>query len=465
MKKSIILICLLVLIILVVSACTPKTGIPTIVSSKTPGTARKTATPTKTISQPSIGIRPEALKDIHLQVAYAFTGPFETQFSDLMAEFNTINPWGIVAYTQASDSYNSLFETVSEKIGTADQPDLVITLAEQIMEWDSSQAVIDLSSYLEDGQYGLSQADQADLEPIFWEQAWQDEELLGLPAAVSTQFIYYNQTWGEELGFKHPPLNSLEFREQACAANQSFRSDSDLLNDGYGGWIVNTNPQAVLAWIRAFGGEVVRDGKYTINNTANQPALKFLKELYDDHCAYISTELTNYGAFARRSALFITADMAEIPLQNLAFEQAGNGDVWTVIPFPGRTNQLIAEGPYFSVLKSTPEKQLAAWLFVRWMLSTENQVRWVQGTGLFPMRLSAQEPLASYASSHKQWQAAIGYMGDLELQPSLASWRKARLVLGDATEFIFRTNVSIEQIPGVLMQMDTTVQDLIKTKP
>jgi multiple sugar transport system substrate-binding protein len=464
MKKSLSAICLLILITLVVSACTPKGGTPT-TSSKTPSAARKTATPTKTSTQTSIGIQPEALKGIHLQVAYAYTGPFETQFSDLMAEFNTVNPWGIVVYTQAGDSYNSLYETVSASIGKTDQPDLVITLPEQIMDWDSSNAVIDLTSYLEDAQYGLSGTDKADFEPIFWAQTWQNDEQLGLPAAISSQFLYYNLTWAKELGFTHPPLTSAEFRQQACAANQSFRTDADLQNDGYGGWIVDTNPQAVLAWMQAFGGEVVTDGKYTFANKANQTTLEFLKKLYDDNCAYISTELSPYGAFANRFAIFITADMAEIPLQNLAFEQAGNSDQWTVIPFPGIKSQLIAEGPYYSVLKSTPEKQLAAWLFVRWLLSTENQVSWVQGTGLFPLRISAYGPLTSYASSHKQWQAATGYMEDLVLQPSLASWRKARLVLGDGTEFIFRTNVKLDQIPAVLKQMDTTVQDLITVKP
>jgi hypothetical protein len=144
MKKSLSSISLLILITLVVSACTPKGGTPTISSSKTPSTARKTATPTKSSTQITIGIKPEALKGIHLQVAYAYTGPFETQFSDLMAEFNTVNPWGIVVYTQAGDSYNSLYETVSASIGKTDQPDLVITLPEQIMDWDSSNAVIDL---------------------------------------------------------------------------------------------------------------------------------------------------------------------------------------------------------------------------------------------------------------------------------------------------------------------------------
>jgi len=465
MKNNLSRICLLALIALVFSACTPGTDIPVTVGSKTPNPSKKTTTPTSASTLTSIDIKPEVLKGIHILVSYAYSDSFEIEFSDQLAEFNTVNPWGIVVYPLAMDSYNSLYETVSASIGGKDQPDLVITLPEQMMEWSAKDTVIDLAAYLNDVQYGLDPADTADFEPIFWAQTWQNDGQLGLPATISSQFLFYNQTWAGELGFDHPPLTSSEFREQACSANQSFRTDSDLHNDGYGGWIVDTNPQAILAWIKAFGGDVVKDGKYTFSNKTNQTTLEFLKKLYDDNCAFISTDPTPYNAFTKRSALFITADLGEISYQNLSFEQANNNDRWTVIPFPGQDNQLIAEGTYYSILKSTPEKQLAAWLFVRWLLSTENQVNWVKSTSMFPLRISSYGALASFGSSHKQWQAAIGYMNDLSLQPQLASWRKARLVLGDGTEYIFRTNLKLDQISAVLNQMDATMQDLIEVKP
>jgi ABC-type glycerol-3-phosphate transport system substrate-binding protein len=163
--------------------------------------------------------------------------------------------------------------------------------------------------------------------------------------------------------------------------------------------------------------------------------------------------------------MFISADLAEIPNQSLAFEQANNNDEWTVIPFTGQHGQLIAEGPIFSVLRSTPEKQLAAWLFTRWLLSSENQASWVVATGMLPLRTSAYEALAGYRSSHPQWVSAVVYMDNMAAQPQLASWRKARPVLGDAANFLFRNDLRLDQIPGLLTQMDETVQELIEAQP
>jgi multiple sugar transport system substrate-binding protein len=464
-KNQLILACLPSLIVLVFSACGPlPVPLPALITN-TPAASKRTPSPVPTVRPPQIELAPEALKGITLQVAYAFTGSSEVIFSSQIAEFNTVNPWGLTVYPLPGESYSLLFDTISDSLGTQEQPDLVITLPEQTLAWDANGAIVDLAAYLQDPQYGFSATDLADFEPAFWGGGEPTGKRLGLPAQISSPFLYYNQTWAEELGFKRPPLTSTDFREQACAANQSFRQDSDLQNDGYGGWIVNTDPNAMLAWMLAFGGGVVKNDVYTFSSSANQSALEFLKQLYDDKCAYLSSELTSYPSFANRSALFITADLAEIPIQNLAFEQALNSDLWTVIPFPGKQGRLVAEGPYYSILKSTPEKQLAAWLFVRWLLSSENQVHWVEATGMFPLRASTFEAVSSYRSNHKQWEAAVSYMQELDFQPQLYSWRKARLVLGDGSGFIFRSNLPLEQIPGVLTEMDKTVQEISGLTP
>lgn len=451
--------------ILLFPGCSPD-GAPLVpLVTNTPVSLRKTSTPNPTEDLARIQIEPEALAGIQITVSSAFVGLSATQFSNQVAEFNTLNEWGIVVYPLAMATYNSLYESVSESLNSPEQPDLVITLPEQVLDWDAGAAVINLSPYLNDPQYGFSPEDMGDFAPIFWELAGQDGQQLGLPALLSSSFLFYNQTWAHELGFTRNPLTSAEFRKQACAANQSFRMDSILQNDGYGGWIVNTSPDSILAWMQAFGGGVMEEGQVLFSSVANQSALEFLKRLYDDNCAFLTSEPTPYATFATRSALFMTANLAEIPNQSLAFVQAGNGDEWALIPFPGQLTQVIAEGPVFSVLKSTPEKQLAAWLFIRWLLSSENQTSWVKTTGMLPLRISSLDALNNYSSSHPQWDGAVGTMDKLDVQPQLASWRIARLVLGDATTFMFRNNINADQIPQLLIQMDETVHELIKAKP
>ena len=172
------------------------------------------------------------------------------------------------------------------------------------------------------------------------------------------------------LGFDNPPATADEFRQQACAANASFRKDKDPKNDGYGGWIVDTHWQTTYSWLLAFGGSVTDGNAYGFRTDPNLATLQFLKGLYDDHCAWLSTEPTPFDSFARRSALFVSGDLAELPLETESMSRLKNADEWTVIPFPGpQTSAVVAYGPSYTLLKSTPEKQLAAWLFARWLLS------------------------------------------------------------------------------------------------
>jgi len=464
-KINLILTCLMALMVLLLYACSPD-GAPLVpLVTNTLAARTKTSTPTPAAELPRIKIEPDTLAGIQVQVAYAFVGQSASQFSDLVAKFNTLNEWGIIVYPHSNDSNNSLYAMVSSSLESPNQPDLVITLPEQVLDWDAKGAVIDLADYQKDPRYGFSAEDVSDFKPIFWDLAGQNEKTLGLPAQLSASYLYYNQTWARELGFTKIPLTSSDFRKQACAANQSFRTDSILQNDGYGGWIVYTSPESMLAWMQAFGGGVFKDGQIIFSNDGNQTALEFLKKLYEDNCAFISTEPNQYPSFANRSALFITADLAELPLQSLAFEQAGNPDEWTLIPFPGQKRQLIAEGPVLTVLKSTPEKQLAAWLFTRWFLSNENQVSWVKATGMLPLRTSTYEALSAYRSIHPQWNDAVASMDLLSTQPNTDTWRKARPVLGDATNYMFRNNLSLDQIPDLLTRMDETVQELIEAKP
>ena len=64
-------------------------------------------------------------------------------------------------------------------------------------------------------------------------------ECKGGPAQRSARVIFYNQTWARELGFNAPPSTADDFREQACKANASFRSNEDPKDDALGGWLVD----------------------------------------------------------------------------------------------------------------------------------------------------------------------------------------------------------------------------------
>jgi ABC-type glycerol-3-phosphate transport system substrate-binding protein len=404
---------------------------------------------------------PDALRGISLQVWHAFTGAAADVFTDQLAQFNTLNEWGIIVYQTPFGEYPSLFETVDSALASAHRPDLVAALPEQIFAWQAKGALADLNFYLYDPNFGLTADEIADIPTTFWTQDTASRERLGVPAQRSARFLFYNQTWARELGFSSPPTSPEEFRTQACAGNAFYRQDATKQNDGYGGWMVNTQPDTVLSWLLAFGGGAVQGGDIHFATPENQDALEFLKGLYDDHCAWISTEPNPYESFARRSALFVTGNLEEAPRLTETLTRLGNNDEWMLLPFPGANGAvLVTSGPSFAMFQSTPEKQLAAWLFVRWLLSVENQAKWAEATGLLPLRFSALDLLGASRADHPQWIEAAGYIPQMQVAPPSAAWRMGQYVLADGVGFIFRTNQPLDKIASILEEMDATVKEL-----
>jgi len=448
---------LVLLAVLLLSACSP--GSPTPASTPDLPAATDTTVPALTITPtqtPSIGVDPAALRGVNLQVWHAFSGAAEGVFTSQVARFNAVNEWGIVVTQTGYGDYTTLFDAVNTALESGGTPDLVAALPEQTLSWDASNSVVDLSPYLGDPAWGLGSDMLASFPPVFWAQDNLDGKQLGVPAQRSARFLFYNTTWAHELGFDSPPATADEFRQQACAANASFRTNASPLDDGYGGWIVDTDWQTIYSWLLAFGGSLVDGNSYGFRTDPNLAALQFLKSLYDDHCAWLSTEPTPFDSFAGRSALFVSGDLAQVPVADEAMSRLKNNDEWTLVPFPGPAGSvLVTYGPSYSVLKSTPVNQLAAWLFARWLLSPENQAGWVEATGLFPLFHSVIDNSAS-----PQWEAAVGDLSLAQGVPQLASWRKVRYVLEDGTKVIFQTGIPVDQIPSILTEMDTTAKEI-----
>ncbi len=443
----------------VLSACaTPlETATPPEVTREASATAIVTPAPVSTL-----GGEPESLRGVVIMAWHPWFGTEASLFETQVADFNAANEWGITVLTAGQSNYAELFNNVTASLAAPDKPDLVIGLPEHALFWDERTGVVELSPYVADPIWGLSAGDVADFAPVFWEQDLAGEKRLGMPAERTTRLMYYNQTWARELGFSAPPATADDFHEQACKANASFRSNEDPQDDAFGGWLVDTDPITAMSWMLAFGGGAQEGEGYRFLRPENIDAFRFAKTLFDNGCAFQLTETTAVDAFANRRALFVTGGLEDIATQSRAFLPLPSNDEWTLIPFPGEIETMAVYGSSYILMPSDDASQLATWLFVRWMLGADNQARWVQTTGMFPLRASTLDRVADYASVHPQWVQAVKLLPRGHGTPRLSSWRVIRLVLGDGFDFMFRVNMPVGQVATILADMDRAVGDLVK---
>ncbi len=453
------------ILILALSACAPQvTLLPLeLETPHSPAAVEPTAIPTPTstpVPGSQLGVGADALQGVTVNLWHGFGGSEATLINQLAAEFNLSNPWGITVNPVSQQNFSILFDQVNQSVKTSTPPDLVIGLSEHAISWDEAGLVVDASGYLINPEFGLPPADLADIPAVFLAQDEQAGKRVGFPMLRSARVIFYNQTWAKELGFNSPPKTADEFRQQACAANAFWKSDLDESNDGFGGWVVDGDPYTAYGWFTAFKSSLYENGEYHIENAESLQALTFLKELKDDGCAWVSTSSSNYESLVNHKALFLTGNLADINEQTNTFRSLSSTETWTVIPFPAEKQVVPTYGPAYILIKSSQARQLAAWLFVRWMSSPEIQARLIEETGYLPVRSSALELVPASHQKNPQWSAASRLINQMKMHPQSAAWRNARLIVGDGFLYVFRLNLPVSDLPSVLQQMDETIQDL-----
>lgn len=465
----------LIVLLALLPACTPGGGpdLETLLGARTPGAgergvnarASSTPSPSPTPVVSRFPVQPAQLKGITLNVWHPWSGAQGEGFTNLLNEFNRTNPWGMIARGVPQAGFDALDDQVQGAITSGGLPDIAVAYAYQALDWEADRPVlVDLEPYGSDPVWGMSEADREDFIQLFWQQDVLNGRRIGIPAGRSAQFLYYNETWARELGFSAPPSSPAQFKIQACAAAQANRDDEVRDNDGTGGWIVSTQYSAIMGWLYAYGAEPLASGGdgYRFDTPEVEQAFTFLRDLYDSGCAWISESQFPEEEFAARQGLMAVGSLAGIAHQQRAMQQAGNGDEWSVIPFPSPrgTPAITAYGPSFFVLESQAERQLGAWLLLRWLMEAGNQARLSQATGLHPGRESSLRLMEGQSAPVRQWFEAAALFDLAQVEPAYRSWGTVRWAVSDAATQLFRYYFTIDQVPVLVKLLEDTANDL-----
>jgi multiple sugar transport system substrate-binding protein len=361
------------------------------------------------------------------------SGSREEKLKAIVDQFNADNECGITVDAQSQGGYGDIREKVNAGIAAGEVPAaLLVGYQNDQAFYQLNGALADFDVFVNDPTWGLTEEEIADFYPSFWEQGQHaafDNQRLGFPPNRSEEMLYYNQSLLEELGFAGPPTTPEEFREIACAA-------AEAKGDGTGGYVLRDDASAVAAWTYAFGGDILsEDGTgYVVNGPATVEALTFLQTLYADGCAYFFTEGYPETQLAARNAVFTQGSSSGIPFYEIAFTTVASDtgsevDVWGVTAIPHTTPDPVQNiyGGDVMIPVTTPEQELAAWIFVKWFTSPEIQAQWVAASGYFPTRAST--PVEEYVASQTygtQWQQALDLLPYGTYEPQLISYEQVR---------------------------------------
>jgi hypothetical protein len=75
------------------------------------------------------------------------------------------------------------------------------------------------------------------------------------------------------------------------------------------------------------------------------------------------------------------------------------------------------------LFRSTPERQLAGWLFLRWFTEPEQQARWARTFDALPVRVSTRELLQDHIAENPQYGRALDFLdGETVIEPGVIGY-------------------------------------------
>jgi multiple sugar transport system substrate-binding protein len=412
-----------------VSSSTPN---PTLTPTPFPTPTRVPCSPATT--GPLAGVDPRGQR---LTWWHGYSG--ERDLYAIVFHFNYSNACEIQVDLKYQGSYAAIHGKMVSALAKGSPPDLVIGYQNDQAVYQKTNGLVDLEPYVQDLTWGLIPEDQTDFYPSFWNQSVHPayvNQRLGFALNRSMEVMFYNTTWARELGFDRPPATPAEFEAQACAAASA---------NGIGGYILRNNASALAAWTFAFGGDVLDESgtRYVFNSPATIEAMTMLKRMADNRCAYNLKGYPN-TAFAARRALFTQGSSSGLPFYLEDLERAGKGDTFDIIALPHTTAQPRQNvyGGDIMIPATSPERQLAAWIFLKWFTTPEIQALWVKVSTYYPTRLSTVDRLQNYQAKNPVWTAGYELLPFAVYEPQLISYDSVRvlaqktfdrIILGDGT--------------------------------
>lgn len=461
-------------LVVMVSGCQSSGEQPVSPGLQTPAIAQN-PTPAATATQPVPTATPEflvpldRLEGLTVSFSYPWVGELADAMDTLVAEFNQTNPWGILVEGSSAGSSMMLAQLVEEPPEVQSRPQVVIAPSEHLLTWLERDGLIrPLNDLIADPVMGLAEQQRVNYPLVFWQQDQASGLQAGIPVLRDAPVLYYNQTWAEELGFTAPPATLEAFREQSCAAADAVNHDQFSANNGTGGWIVNTDGLVVYSWLLSFGFGDALSGDpqaFQFNQPAAETTFRFFRSMIDEGCIWFARSSASNEYFANRQALMYTGSLTDLDLQANTQARLQSTDKWTVLPFPnGDRPVTVTSGLSIGVLKSTPEMELASWLFVRWMSQPVKNAQILAVGGGLPVTDTAAVLVADQIQASPLWGEVIEWVPEMRSVPTISTWDIARFVLQDAFWQALQSFTRVEDIPGILTQLDATIVEVEAAK-
>ncbi|HLO03887.1 MAG TPA: ABC transporter substrate-binding protein [Symbiobacteriaceae bacterium] len=291
----------------------------------------------------------------------------------MVKEFNTANP-NIKVTGNFSGNYTDTMTKVQASIQGGAPVDSAILLATDVYTLLDQKAIVavdELAKADKDGAEYLG-----DFLPALMLNSKVDGKLWSVPFQRSVPVLFWNKETFTKNGLKDAPKNWDELVSSAKTLTKDGNWGVEIPSDGNPSWIFSSfSIQAGKSVVNENGTEVY------LNTPENEKGIQFILDLAKTN-KVMPAGVIKWGDapndFIAGKTAMIYHTTGSIGLLKSKMDPAKIG----VAPMPaGVKPGAPTGGGNLYVFKTTPEKQAAAWKFVRFMTEPERVAQWSVTTG------------------------------------------------------------------------------------
>lgn len=314
----------------------------------------------------------EITEPVEITFWHAMNGSMETILTDLTNRFNDANP-NITVVLQNQSSYSNLQQKLTATmVSPKDLPTLTQAYPDWMINPINDEMITDLKSYINHSDLKFDNFD--DMLASFMEPVTMDGAIYGMPFNKSTEVLWYNATLFEELGLEAPTTY-----EELTAVSKAIYEAKGIAGAGF-----DSLPNYYTTFLKNEGATF--NPSFDVEGAESTDAVNFyldgIKEGY-----FRIAGIDNYlsGPFGSEVVgMYVGSNAGESFVKQAA---EGKFEVG-VAPYPSQYS--IQQGTDLYVFDTaTAEQKTAAYLYLSFLTSTENQIEWAIKTGYVPVRQSA----------------------------------------------------------------------------
>lgn len=363
------------------------------------------------------------------------TGASAKNFEDMVAAFNSSNGKGITIKPEVQGNYTQIYQKMLGAIQAGAMPDGVVAVENQVADYAKAGVIVNIDQYIESKKNGLSKESLADIyKPYIDSNRYPQYEnkILSFPFIKSLEVNMVNDDLLKELGFTAHPKTWDDFEKMARAAKR-VGPDGKVTRWGWAGM----GTEAFLAQVLTRGGKILNaDGTVGWGGKEGLEALKLYQRCIEEAFCYVPTGFDWQDRFGEGNLLFATGTSTGRPFIRAAFKRPIS---WSIFGMPtaGGPAQTIQFGGVIAITKSTPERQLAVWEFLKWFTDTAQTAKWSIISGYMPTRASALQDAAlktHWAGPDVQGKQAFDLVPTSAAGPSIRGWQEVRDAIFEALQ-------------------------------